>query len=60
MKTRKLYFSALFISFIFIQGCSPEVGTVAWCEKMEDTPKNEWNLEQSREYAISCFVDRKG
>ena len=55
MKRNTLYISILFTLVIFTQGCSPEVGTKGWCEDMEDTPKVEWTLTQSQDYAASCL-----
>ncbi len=60
MKENILYASILFMLVIFIQGCSPEVGTKGWCEDMDDTPKSEWTLNQSQNYVASCFGKRKG
>jgi hypothetical protein len=37
-------------------GCTPEVGSEAWCEKMDETPKGEWTLEEVGDYAKHCVI----
>lgn len=37
-------------------GCTPEVGSKAWCEKMDETPKGEWTLEEVGDYAKHCVI----
>ncbi len=36
-------------------GCSPQVGSQAWCQKMEDTPGGDWSGNQVRDYAQHCL-----
>ncbi len=36
-------------------GCSPQVGSQAWCQKMEDTPSGDWSGNQVRDYAQHCL-----
>ncbi len=36
-------------------GCSPEVGSEAWCQKMEDTPSGDWSGNQATDYAQHCL-----
>ena len=37
-------------------GCSPEVGSDAWCEKMQDTPKGDWSANDAAAYAKNCIL----
>lgn len=37
-----------------LTGCSPEVGSEAWCEDMEETPKGEWTSNDAGNYAKHC------
>lgn len=37
-------------------GCAPKVGSEAWCEKMDETPKGEWTLEEVGAYAKHCVI----
>lgn len=37
-----------------LAGCSPEVGSEAWCDDMDDTPKGEWTANDAGNYAKHC------
>ncbi|SDJ65114.1 Protein of unknown function [Ferrimonas sediminum] len=37
-----------------VSGCSPEVGSEAWCKKMEETPKGDWTANEATDYAKHC------
>ena len=39
-----------------IGGCSAEVGTERWCNKMDKKPKGDWTLEETRDYARYCVL----
>jgi hypothetical protein len=39
---------------LFAVACSPEVGSDAWCEKMKETHKADWNTNDATEFARSC------
>ena len=51
---------ALGLSLFFISGlgtgCSPEVGSDAWCEKMKETPKGDWSANDASTYAKNCIL----
>jgi len=36
-------------------GCSPEVGSKAWCEQMKEKPKGDWSANDATEYTKSCL-----
>lgn len=38
-----------------LYGCSPEVGSKAWCENMEMKPKGDWTANEAGEYAKNCI-----
>lgn len=40
-------------------GCSPEVGSVEWCEGMDKKSKADWTMNDMKAYAENC-VFRKG
>ncbi len=40
---------------LLVSGCSPEVGSKAWCEKMADTPKADWSVNEAADYAKHCL-----
>ena len=46
--------SFLIFSAAFISGCSPEVGSEAWCANMEETPKGDWTANMATDYAKHC------
>ncbi len=37
-----------------LAACSPEVGSKAWCEKMNAKPKGDWTVNEATDYAKSC------
>ena len=50
--------SGAFIAFSFflaMAGCSPEVGSEAWCEDMKDKPRKEWSASDAADYAKHCL-----
>ncbi len=36
-------------------GCSPEVGSDAWCENMAEKPKGDWTANEAADYARHCL-----
>lgn len=44
----------LFATFS-LAACSPEVGSDAWCRKMDDKPTGDWTANEAGEYAKSCI-----
>ena len=42
------------ISVMFLSGCSPEVGSKAWCEAMNEKSKGDWTASEAGEYTKSC------
>jgi hypothetical protein len=45
----------LLLSVPLLTACSPEVGSPAWCKKMEETPKGDWTTNQAADYAKHCL-----
>jgi hypothetical protein len=39
-----------------LTACSPEVGSRAWCEDMEATPKGDWTANEAADYARHCLL----
>ena len=57
MIVRKL--SALAFSLLLItglSGCSPEVGSEAWCEQMKEKPKGDWSSNEAADFAQHCLL----
>lgn len=40
----------------FGAGCSPEVGSERWCNRMDETPKGDWTLNETKDYARYCLL----
>lgn len=47
--------AALFL-LPLLTACAPEVGSEAWCEKLEDKDKAQWTLEETGNYAKHCII----
>ena len=54
MKVRFVYPIIMLILLSIIYGCSPEVGSKAWCEKMGDTPEAEWTPKDGSAFMKNC------
>lgn len=50
--------SLLILLTILSSGCTPERGTKAWCEMMDEKPKGEWSTNDLAEYTKSCVFRR--
>lgn len=42
---------------LIIGGCSPEVGSERWCEKLDKKPKGDWTMNEASDYAKYCIFD---
>jgi hypothetical protein len=51
---KKKDYLSIFAAIIFLSGCSPEVGSKAWCEAMDKKPKGDWTASEAAEYTKSC------
>ncbi|GGY53458.1 hypothetical protein GCM10011297_27870 [Bacterioplanes sanyensis] len=38
-----------------LSGCTPEVGSKAWCKMMDEKPKGDWTANQATDYAKHCI-----
>ena len=53
---KKLLISLTLFAFAGVMaGCSPEVGSKAWCEAMDAKPKGDWNANEAADYARHCI-----
>jgi hypothetical protein len=46
-----LGFTALLVS----TGCTPEVGSEAWCKMMTEKPKADWTASEAGDYGKHCL-----
>jgi hypothetical protein len=42
-----------------LAGCSPEVGSDAWCKAMNDKPKGDWTANDASSYTKHCVLGIK-
>ncbi len=40
---------------LLLGGCAPEVGSKAWCDKMDEKPKGEWTMDDTGDYMKHCI-----
>lgn len=40
-----------------LTGCTPEVGSVRWCEMMQETPRGDWSANDALDYGRHCLLD---
>lgn len=52
---KKILLFGLFASTVLMNGCSPEVGSKAWCELLDETPKGDWSMNEATDYAKHCI-----
>ena len=41
---------------IFLEGCSPEVGSEKWCGNLKAKPKGDWSFNEAADYAKHCIL----
>ncbi len=46
---------ALIALAALMSGCSPEVGSKAWCEQMQAKPAGDWSANEAADYAKHCI-----
>jgi hypothetical protein len=44
------------VLLLALAACSPEVGSDAWCEKMQEKPKGDWTVSEAGDYAKHCIL----
>ncbi len=40
---------------ISLTACSPEIGSEKWCSILEDKPKGDWTMNETKDYAKHCI-----
>ncbi|MEJ2093606.1 MAG: DUF3012 domain-containing protein [Gammaproteobacteria bacterium] len=43
------------VIMLLLTGCSPEVGTEAWCNGLSEKPKGEWTSNEAANYTRHCL-----
>jgi hypothetical protein len=44
---------------LLLAACQPEVGSVEWCEDMDETATGDWSTNDAKEYAKSCVFRKR-
>jgi hypothetical protein len=57
LRSRQVCLALLALSIVAIAACEPEVGSEAWCERMDETPKGDWTANQAADYARHCLFE---
>ncbi|NIN35260.1 MAG: DUF3012 domain-containing protein [Gammaproteobacteria bacterium] len=47
--------SIYIVIMLLLIGCSPEVGTEAWCNDLSEKPKGEWTSNEAADYTRHCL-----
>ncbi len=45
----------LIATLMLLTACSPEVGSQAWCDQLNDKPKGDWTANEATDYAKHCL-----
>jgi len=61
VRQRGLAVALFIVCLAGVAGCSPEVGSEAWCTEMKQKPKQEWSAQEAADYTRYCVLklDRK-
>jgi len=56
---RNVVVAVVIAAFAALAGCAPEVGSEAWCKKMDEKPKGDWTVNEAGDYAKHCIIRTK-
>jgi hypothetical protein len=51
---KNVVYAGAVAAVMLLGGCSPEVGSKAWCEAMDKKPKGDWTANEAADYAQHC------
>ena len=46
---------SVFILAVVVTGCSPELGSDAWCAEMKEKPKGDWTATEVKDFTKHCI-----
>ncbi|MEQ8334325.1 DUF3012 domain-containing protein [Nisaea sp.] len=52
----KLKILPAILLFAGLAGCSPEIGSDAWCADMKEKSKGDWTANEATDFAKHCLV----
>ena len=56
--TQRIASLSLFLLLtVLLSGCSPEVGSEAWCQEMKAKPKGDWSVNEAGDFAKHCILN---
>ncbi len=47
----------LMVTVFVLPACSPEIGSKAWCESVNDRSKGDWTATEAKDFAKHCLLD---
>ena len=50
------HFLLALMAVAMLSACAPEVGSKAWCEKMQQKSKGDWTANEAADYAKHCLL----
>lgn len=45
------------VCIVALAGCSPKVGSDAWCKSMKEKPKGDWTANEAADFTKYCLLD---
>jgi len=52
---RRVSVGVAIAAFVSLLGCAPEVGSEAWCKKLDEKPKGDWTANELADYTKHCI-----
>lgn len=52
----RLFVVMTIAAFAGLLGCAPEVGSEAWCRKLDEKPKGDWTMNEATDYGKHCIL----
>jgi len=56
--SRIRYILTVFLLSIALSGCTPPVGSEAWCKQMKDKDAGDWSTNEASDYAKHCLFQK--
>ncbi len=53
--THRLSLAVAMVLLTGLLGCAPEVGSEAWCKKLDKKPKGDWTANEAGDYTKNCI-----
>jgi hypothetical protein len=52
---RNAFIAAMIAALAGLPGCAPEVGSEAWCKKLDEKAKGDWTANELADYTKHCI-----